>query len=154
VLAQVDEGRNARTNAALGVALDAWLRTHEAEESTLEGYRGYIRRTIRPALGEVPIGKVSPQLLEEFYADLRRCRARCRDVSQPSTTGRLLSMSATRAATVARPAVRARRHVAGRHAAQPLQPDCLRAGLHLFVDRRLRAGGLGMATGANHPRCP
>ena len=76
-LAQVDEGRNAKTNVTLGVALDAWLRTHEAEESTLEGYRGYIRRTIRPALGDVPIGKVSPQLLEEFYAELRRCSARC-----------------------------------------------------------------------------
>jgi len=34
------------------VALDAWLRIHEAEESTPEGYRGYIQRTIRPALGE------------------------------------------------------------------------------------------------------
>ena len=34
------------------MALDAWLRTHEAEESTLEGYRGYVRRTIRLALGQ------------------------------------------------------------------------------------------------------
>ena len=69
------------------MALDAWLRTHEAEESTLEGYRGYIRRTIRPALGDVPIGKVSPRLLEEFYADLRRCRARCR-AGQPAVDHR------------------------------------------------------------------
>lgn len=85
--AQVDAQQNARTRATLGAALDAWLQVHEAEESTLDGYRGYIRRSIKPALGEVPIGKVTPQLLEEFYADLRRCRARCRD-GQPNVDHR------------------------------------------------------------------
>lgn len=78
-LSQVDDGRNAKTRATLGTALEAWLKTHEAEETTLDGYRGYIRRTIEPALGAVPIGKVTAQLLEEFYADLRRCRFQCRD---------------------------------------------------------------------------
>ncbi|WP_219417621.1 tyrosine-type recombinase/integrase [Pseudonocardia nigra] len=81
LLAEVDEQRNARTRATLGAALDAWLRTHEAEETTLDGYRGYIRRSIKPALGAVPIGKVTVQLLEEFYAELRRCRHLCRDGS-------------------------------------------------------------------------
>ena len=32
LLAQVDEGRNAKTRATLDTALDAWLRTHEAED--------------------------------------------------------------------------------------------------------------------------
>ncbi|MDN5750932.1 MAG: site-specific integrase, partial [Pseudonocardia sp.] len=32
LLGQVDEQRNPRTKATLGAALDAWLRTHEAEE--------------------------------------------------------------------------------------------------------------------------
>lgn len=79
LLAQVDDQRNARTRATLGMALEAWLKTHDAEETTLDGYRGYVRRNIFPALGGVPIGKVSAQLLEEFYAELRRCRHRCRD---------------------------------------------------------------------------
>ncbi len=79
LLAQVDEQRNPRTKATMGAALKAWLRTHEAEETTLDGYRGYVRRTIEPALGSVPLAKVSAQVLEEFYADLRRCRHRCRD---------------------------------------------------------------------------
>lgn len=79
LLAQVDEGRNAKTRATLGAALEAWLKTHEAEETTLDGYRGYIRRTIMPALGGVAIGKITPQVLEEFYADVRRCRHRCRE---------------------------------------------------------------------------
>jgi integrase len=77
LLAAVDERRNPRTKATLGAAVASWLRTHEAEETTLEGYRGYVRRTIMPALGELPIAKITPQVLEEFYADLRRCRHQC-----------------------------------------------------------------------------
>lgn len=77
-LSQVDDGRNAKTRATLGAVLESWLRTHEAEETTLDGYRGYVRRTIEPALGKVALAKITPQLLEEFYADLRRCRHRCR----------------------------------------------------------------------------
>jgi integrase len=78
LVAQVDDQRSPRTRTTFGNALEAWLRTHEAEETTLDGYRGYVRRTIEPALGDVPIGKITPQVLEEFYADLRRCRHRCR----------------------------------------------------------------------------
>ncbi len=72
LLAAVDERRNPRTKATLGAAVESWLRTHEAEETTLDGYRGYVRRTILPALGDLPIAKITPQVLEEFYADLRR----------------------------------------------------------------------------------
>lgn len=78
LLSQVDEQRNARTKATLGAALDEWLGNHEVEESTLDGYRGYVHRPIEPALGAVPIAKVTPKTLEDLYAALRRCRARCR----------------------------------------------------------------------------
>jgi integrase len=54
-----------------------WLRTSEHEDSTREGYRGYIKRTIQPALGDVPITKITARMLETFYAELRRCRVRC-----------------------------------------------------------------------------
>lgn len=37
LLSQVDERRNPRTKATLGAALESWLRTHEAEETTLDG---------------------------------------------------------------------------------------------------------------------
>jgi len=77
LLNSVDEQRNPRTKATLGAAVESWLRTHEAEETTLDGYRGYVRRTILPRLGDVPIAKITPQVLEEFYADLRRCRHLC-----------------------------------------------------------------------------
>jgi integrase len=57
--------------------MDAWLRVHEVEENTRQGYEAYTRNHIKPALGHVPVGKVTARLLEEFYADLRRCRLRC-----------------------------------------------------------------------------
>jgi integrase len=77
MLADVDEQRNARTKATLGAALDTWLGVHDAEEKTLNLYETYIRRHIKPALGTVPVGKVTAQMLEQFYAELRRCRVRC-----------------------------------------------------------------------------
>jgi hypothetical protein len=36
-----------------------WLKTLEVEDSTRDGYVGYIERSIRPALGAVPIAKLS-----------------------------------------------------------------------------------------------
>jgi integrase len=82
----VDEQRGARTKATLGAALDAWLKVHDVEENTLRSYEMYTRRYVKTAppgrpgakaLADVPIGKVNVQLLEEFYAELRRCRDRC-----------------------------------------------------------------------------
>lgn len=50
---------------------------HEVEANTRQGYEAYIRKHIKPALGDVPIGKVTAKMLEDFYAELRRCRERC-----------------------------------------------------------------------------
>lgn len=77
LLSEVDEHRHARTKATLGAAVDAWLRVHEVEQNTRNGYEAYARLYIKPALGDVSIGKINAQLLEELYAQLRRCRARC-----------------------------------------------------------------------------
>jgi hypothetical protein len=77
LLAEVDDHRNARTKATLGVALDAWLRVHEVEANTHRAYAGYIRLHIKPALGHVALSKITAQTLEEFCAELRRCRVRC-----------------------------------------------------------------------------
>ncbi|HTK67517.1 MAG TPA: tyrosine-type recombinase/integrase [Pseudonocardia sp.] len=78
LLADIDAKRNNRTRATLGTAIDKWLSIHEVEATTLEGYRGYIERVIRPALGSAPISDVTVQVLEELYGDLRRCSKRCR----------------------------------------------------------------------------
>src|SRR3954468_2288021 len=75
--AQVDEQRHAKTNASFRTAMEAWLRTHEVEETTRASYEMYARVHLSRPWGAEPIGKVDPRLLEEFYAELRRCSARC-----------------------------------------------------------------------------
>jgi integrase len=77
LLAQVQTQRSASTRATLGYVLDAWLENHEGEQTTLDSYRGYVERTIRPSLGDVPVVNLTARMLETFYAQLRRCRARC-----------------------------------------------------------------------------
>lgn len=79
LLAKVDAQPTVRTRATLNTAIDSWLGMHEAEETTLEGYRGYRGRTIRPALWNQPVEQIGARLLEDLYADLRRCSRRCRN---------------------------------------------------------------------------
>jgi integrase len=73
----VDKQRNASTKASLGYVIDQWMAVHEGDKRTLEVYRGYIERTIRPALGDIPTSQLRTRNLEVFYAELRRCSARC-----------------------------------------------------------------------------
>lgn len=77
LLTQVDSQRSAPSSVPLSHALDEWMRTSEIEDSTRETYQGYIDRTIRPVLGDEPVNKITARMLENFYVDLRRCRARC-----------------------------------------------------------------------------
>ncbi|MGH3871426.1 MAG: hypothetical protein ACRDSR_07925 [Pseudonocardiaceae bacterium] len=57
---QVNKQRSTPSSVKLGYAIEEWMRTSEHEDSTREGYRGYIARTIRPALGDVPVNKLTP----------------------------------------------------------------------------------------------
>lgn len=75
--AQVDDQLNARTRALFRVAIEEWLKVHELEETTRDGYEMYARNYINPALGNEPVSKISARVLEQFYAELRRCRTRC-----------------------------------------------------------------------------
>jgi integrase len=77
LLAQVDSQRSPQSSVSFSHALDEWLRTAELEASTRKTYVGYVNRTIRPALGKVPVRKLNARTLESLYAELRRCRARC-----------------------------------------------------------------------------
>ena len=93
--ARVDLQRAPKTNATFRSAMEAWLRTHEVEETTRASYEQYARVRLYPAFGDVPIGKVNARLLEEFYAELRRCRDRC-DGGPTSSTGSRARTSAGR----------------------------------------------------------
>lgn len=76
-LGQVDDKKASRTRASLGALLDEWLPGAELGANTRDNYAGLIERFIRPALGALPLSRVTPQRIERFYGELRRCRARC-----------------------------------------------------------------------------
>lgn len=69
--------RSAESAVGFGYAINEWLRTADIEASTRDGYIGYIERTIRPVLGEIPVNKIGARDLESLYAELRRCATRC-----------------------------------------------------------------------------
>lgn len=77
LLNQVDERRSPRTKATMNQLFDKWLEVAEIEESTRYGYERYLRRHIRPALGEIQVGRLDAETLEALYATLRGCRDRC-----------------------------------------------------------------------------
>jgi integrase len=77
LLSQVNKQRSAPSTVRLSYALDEWMRVSEHEDTTADGYRGYIERTIKPVLGGLAVNKITARTLESFYAELRRCRTRC-----------------------------------------------------------------------------
>jgi hypothetical protein len=79
-----------------GMLLDRWLEVADVEETTLHGYRSKIETHIRPTLGHIKLSKVDAELLETFYARLRRCRAQCGGRRRDGHECRPLSASSVR----------------------------------------------------------
>jgi integrase len=77
LIAKVDAQRSPTSSVSFSHAVDEWMRTSELAESTRHTYEGYIKRTIRPALGEVAVNRVAAKTLENLYSELRHCRTRC-----------------------------------------------------------------------------
>lgn len=75
--AQVDKQRSAATRATLDYVIENWLEGHEGEETTLDSYRGYFDRSIRPKLGDVPVSELRTRTIEQFYNKLRKCSVIC-----------------------------------------------------------------------------
>ena len=73
LLEQASIGRQPETNATVAELLDRYVQVADWELSTREANEGYIRRTIKPALGHLPIRKVRGPVLDLLYARLRRC---------------------------------------------------------------------------------
>src|SRR6266536_4244421 len=77
LLAQVDERRNPRTNATVNQLIERHLNLLDASPSWVSACRGYHRLHIGPLIGLVKAGALDADVLDSFYAELRRCRAHC-----------------------------------------------------------------------------
>jgi hypothetical protein len=57
----------------VGYLLDQYMAVADLDVSTRQGYEGYIRRTIKPALVGMELRKLRGPVLDTFYAWLPRC---------------------------------------------------------------------------------
>ena len=87
LLALARAGRQPDSDLTVAELLDAYVPIAGWDVSTLETNLGYIRRTIKPALGIKEVRKVRGPLLDNLYACLQRCgNLAC--ASKPSTEHR------------------------------------------------------------------
>jgi integrase len=77
LLSQVDEQRTPNTSATVGYLLDRWLELAQLELTTRDTYQAYLRRHVRPALGNLPLRKLTVDALDRFYLELARHGGRC-----------------------------------------------------------------------------
>ncbi len=78
LLTQVREGRQPRTDITVSALLARHLAMLHASGTTRYGYQCMITKHVQPLLGNLPLTAVTPELLDHFYAELRRCRDHCR----------------------------------------------------------------------------
>lgn len=74
LLHEADQELAASTRASLGYLLDRWLPQHDVDETTRATYESLIRNHIRPALGAIPLSRLTrhaAEIQEKFYAELR-----------------------------------------------------------------------------------
>lgn len=73
----VDEQQQPRTAIVVNEVVQKWLDVAELEATTRQRYEGLIRLYIGPAFGTMSAAKLDAELLEAFYARLRRCSQLC-----------------------------------------------------------------------------
>ena len=77
LLNELDERRNPRTTATVNNLLDRYFALLDRERTTTSTYVTYADKHIRPVLGGLKVGAVDGEVLDAFYAELRRCRDHC-----------------------------------------------------------------------------
>jgi integrase len=77
LLRTVETGRAPDDSATLGLALDRYLEVADLGVSTRLTHESYIRRIIRPVLGDVRLRNLGPDSLDALYAHLKRCSRLC-----------------------------------------------------------------------------
>ena len=73
LLAMAQAGRQPDSDVTVAYLLDQYVSTAGWDVSTRVTNLGYIRRTIKPALGSMQVRKVRGPLLDTLYARLMRC---------------------------------------------------------------------------------
>ena len=73
LLAMAQAGRQPDSAVTVAQLLDQYVSTAGWDVSTRESNLGYIRRTIKPALGSTQVRKVCGPLLDTLYARLMQC---------------------------------------------------------------------------------
>ena len=63
-LAEKDARRAARSRITFGDACDRWLANLDVEVKTRHEYAGYVRRTLRPTFGTVPVARLDALAIE------------------------------------------------------------------------------------------
>jgi integrase len=77
LLRQVREGRAPRTNASVRQLVERHIAVADLSPRGPVTLGGYLSRHIGPLIGDLPIGSVNAEVLDDFYAKLRRCRDHC-----------------------------------------------------------------------------
>ena len=73
LLKDASEGRMPESGAIVATLMDEYAAVAEWDVSTRQTNEGFIRRTIKPALGPMKVRKVRGPILDKLYAELKRC---------------------------------------------------------------------------------
>ena len=73
LLKDASEGRTPESTATVATLLDEYALVAPWDVSTRQTNEGFIRRTIKPALGHIEVRKVRGPILDQLYARLKRC---------------------------------------------------------------------------------
>src|SRR5271169_2611884 len=73
LLKEASEGRTPESDATVAKLLDEYVAIAPWDVSTRQTNEGFIRRTIKPALGHLEVRKVRGPILDQLYSRLKRC---------------------------------------------------------------------------------
>ncbi|RSN31344.1 site-specific integrase [Amycolatopsis sp. WAC 04169] len=78
MLTQVRERRELRTDVTLTELLASHLALLHASGTTRHSYQCMVTKHVQPLLGHLRLSAITPELLDHYYSELRRCRDHCR----------------------------------------------------------------------------